>query len=199
MRTRFFASSDALRRWLQRHHATAAELWVGFHKRHTSRPSITWPELVDQVLCFGWIDGIRKSLDADRYAIRITPRKPTSSWSAVNLRRVKHLTKLGLMAPAGLAAHARRDPKKAGYSYEERPAGLKGAYARTLKANANADAFFQAQPPGYRRTVSFWVMSAKREDTRLRRLARLITDCAAGRRVGILARPTARSSRATRP
>jgi uncharacterized protein YdeI (YjbR/CyaY-like superfamily) len=199
VRPTFFPSPAALRRWLQTHHRTATELWVGFHKRHTSRPSITWPQLVDQVLCFGWIDGIRKRLDEDRYIIRITPRKPGSSWSAVNLRRVNQLAKLGLMAPAGLDAFRKRDRKKVGYSYEERPAGLNGSYAKALKANARAYDFFRRQPPGYRRTVSFWVLSAKREETRLRRLAQLIKDCAAGRRVGILARPTSRAARATPP
>lgn len=199
MRIRFFPSAAHLRRWLERHHAAATELWVGFYKRHTGRPSITWPELVDQVLCFGWIDGIRRSLDADRYAIRITPRKRGSGWSAVNLRRVKRLTQQGLMAPAGLAAHAGRDRTRAGYSYEERPAGLTGAYARTLKANAAAYAFFRAQAPWYRRTVSFWVTSAKREETRLRRLAHLIEASARGRRVGVLERPTRATRRAAPP
>jgi uncharacterized protein YdeI (YjbR/CyaY-like superfamily) len=198
-RPTFFPSPAALRRWLERHHATAAELWVGFHKRHTGQPSITWPELVDQVLCFGWIDGVRKRLDENRYVIRITPRKRGSSWSAVNVRRVKQLTTLGLMAPPGLAAFRRRDRTKASYSYEERPATLGGAYARRLKASPGAYAFFQAQAPWYRRTVSFWVMSAKREETRERRLAQLIEDSAAGRRVGILARPTAPPRRAARP
>ncbi len=198
-RPTFFPSAAALRRWLERHHATTRELWVGVHKRHTLRPSITWPQLVDQVLCFGWIDGVRKRLDEDRYAIRITPRKPGSSWSAVNLRRIKQLTRLGLMAPAGLAAFRKRDRKKAGYSYEERPAGLTGTYARALKANASAWTFFRAQPPWYRRTVSFWIMSAKREETRLRRLAQLIKDSAGGRRVGMLARPAPAAHRATPP
>jgi uncharacterized protein YdeI (YjbR/CyaY-like superfamily) len=199
VRPTFFPSPSALRRWLQTHHRTAAELWVGFHKRHTARPSITWPQLVDQVLCFGWIDGVRKRLDEDRYVIRITPRKPGSSWSAVNLRRVQQLTKLGLMTATGLTAFRNRDRRKTGYSYEERPQRLTGPYARALRANAKAYEFFRAQAPWYQRTVSFWVLSAKREETRHKRLAGLIEASAAGRRVGILERPTPATRRATPP
>jgi uncharacterized protein YdeI (YjbR/CyaY-like superfamily) len=195
----FFSSAAALRKWLRSHHRSASELVVGIHKRHTGKPSLTWPELVDQVLCFGWIDGVRRRLDEDSYTIRITPRKAGSSWSAVNVRRVQELTRKGLMARAGLAAFRTRDRKKAGYSYEDRPKSLGRTYARALKSNAKAHAFFRAQPPWYQRTVSFWVMSAKRDETRLRRLNQLIRDCAAGRRVGILQRPTPERRRATPP
>ncbi|HVE78212.1 MAG TPA: YdeI/OmpD-associated family protein [Gemmatimonadaceae bacterium] len=186
----FFADPAAWRRWLERHHATDTELWVGFYKKATGRPSITWPESVDGALCFGWIDGVRKSIDESSYRIRFTPRRPRSIWSAVNLRRVQALIEAGLVAPAGMRAFEARDPKRSGlYSFEQRKeAALAPADEARFRANAGAWKFFQARPPGYRRMATWWVVSAKREATRQRRLAALIEDSARGRAIG-LARP----------
>jgi uncharacterized protein YdeI (YjbR/CyaY-like superfamily) len=186
----YFESPEAFRAWLAEHHATATELWVGFHKKHTGRPSLDWAQSVDQALCFGWIDGIRKRVDDDRFVIRFTPRKPGSNWSAVNIGRVAELEAMGLMQPAGRAAFARRREQQSGiYSYEQRPADLPEAYAARLRADERAWAFWQGQPPGYRKTATWWVVSAKQEETRLRRLASLIDECANGRRIGPLVGP----------
>ena len=187
----FFATPDEWRAWLARHHATAPELLVGFYKRGTGRPSITWPESVDHALCYGWIDGVRKSLGAESYTIRFTPRRPGSTWSRINLKRVEDLEALGLMQPAGRAAHAARTAAKSGiYSYEQRAhARLTPEQERTFKRNRKAWTYFQAEAPWYRRTATFWVASAKREETRAKRLATLIADSAAGRRIGPLERP----------
>jgi uncharacterized protein YdeI (YjbR/CyaY-like superfamily) len=192
----FFATPAAWRAWLARHHATAAELWVGFYKRGSGRPSITWPESVDQALCYGWIDGVRRSLGPESYAIRFTPRRPGSTWSKVNLQRVGELEALGLMQPAGQAAHAARTAAKSGiYAYEQRDqARLTPEQEREFKRNRKAWAYFQAEAPWYRRTATYWVISAKRAENRAKRLATLIADSAAGRRIGQLdraARPLA--------
>jgi uncharacterized protein YdeI (YjbR/CyaY-like superfamily) len=194
MKRRFFATPAAWRAWLARHHATSSELWVGFHKRHTGHKSITWPESVDEALCFGWIDGIRRSLGASSYMIRFTPRRAGSTWSAVNTRRALQLKKAGLMRSAGLRALADRRQSRSGiYAYEQRrkTARLPSALARTFKANAKAWRFFQSQPPWYRRTASWWIISAKQEETRARRLRILIADSARGRRIGPLTPPKA--------
>ena len=187
----FFATPADFRTWLEAHHQTAAELWVGFHKKGTGRPSITWPEAVDEALCVGWIDGVRKSVDAERYAIRFTPRKARSTWSAVNLRRVPELIREGRMRPAGLAAYERRAEDRSGvYSYEQRgEARFDEEAEREFRAHPKAWEFFQAQPPGYRKMVTWWVVSAKREETRRKRLATLIDDSAHGRRIAGLQRP----------
>jgi uncharacterized protein YdeI (YjbR/CyaY-like superfamily) len=194
MRPRFFATPAKWREWLQRHHATAPELWVGFYKRGSGRPSMTWPESVDEALCFGWIDGVRKRLDETRYVIRFTPRRKGSIWSSVNLGRVKELTRGGLMRPAGLAAHEARTPAKSGiYAYEQRKtAKLPAAMARRLKTNRKAWAFFQQQPAWYRQVAIWWIVSAKKEETRERRLAALIEDSAAGRTIRPLTRAPAK-------
>jgi uncharacterized protein YdeI (YjbR/CyaY-like superfamily) len=185
----FFESPADFRRWLKKNHAKAGEFWVGFHKRGTGKPSLTWPESVEEALCFGWIDGIRKSINAARYMIRFTPRKPTSTWSAINIKTANRLIAEGRMQAAGLAAfQARKDRKSAIYSYENRPQALDLVYERTFRRNRVAWAFFQKQPPWYRRTASYWVMSAKLEETRQRRLATLIADSAKGRPIGPLTR-----------
>ena len=190
MDVRFFETPADFRAWLEANHETATELWVGFHKKATGRPSITWPEAVDQALCFGWIDGIRKSVDENSYTNRFTPRKPTSTWSKVNIDKVAKLTEAGLMMPAGLRAFEARDEANSGiYSFEQRPQELPPEYAARFEQNASAWAFFQSQPPGYRRLVTHWVLSAKREETRLKRLATLIEDSEHGRRIAALARP----------
>ena len=163
---------------------------MGFHKRATGRPSLTWPESVDEALCFGWIDGLRRSLAGGAYLIRFTPRKPRSVWSVVNVRRVAVLTAEGRMQPAGLAAFARRQENRSGiYSYEQRAEQLPEPYATQLRGHAAAWAYFQSCPPSYRKAAGWWVVSAKQEATRQRRLETLIADSAAGRKIGPLARP----------
>jgi uncharacterized protein YdeI (YjbR/CyaY-like superfamily) len=183
MKPRYFSSPAEWRQWLLEHHAGTPELLVGFYKVGSGRPSITWPESVDQALCFGWIDGIRRSIDDQRYCIRFTPRRPTSVWSAVNIRRVKELTRAGLMHVAGVkAVKARKESKSRIYAYEQQRklAKLGPEYSAAFKANPGAWAFFQSRPPGYRRMMSWWVVSAKKEETRLRRLKALISDSAKG-------------------
>jgi uncharacterized protein YdeI (YjbR/CyaY-like superfamily) len=186
----FFAAPAAFRTWLEEHHQTAQELWVGFYKTSSGKPSITWPEAVDQALCFGWIDGVRKGIDDASYTIRFTPRKPQSIWSTVNVKRAQELAQLGLMHPAGLKAFEERDQKKSGlYSYEQRKSSqLDPAYEEQFKANKKAWDFFQSKPPSYQQPAIWWVMSAKQEETRLKRLARLIEDSEHGRTVPPLTR-----------
>jgi uncharacterized protein YdeI (YjbR/CyaY-like superfamily) len=187
----FFATPDKWRRWLEKNHARATEVWVGFHRKGSGTASITWPEAVDEALCFGWIDGLRKSIDETRYTNRFTPRKKGSNWSHVNIARVAALTKEGRMQPPGIAAFEARVAGKSGvYSFEQRQTATLGDdFERQFRANAKAWAFFESQAPSYRRTATFWVMSAKQEATRERRLASLIADSTAGRRVGPLRRP----------
>jgi uncharacterized protein YdeI (YjbR/CyaY-like superfamily) len=179
----FFAKPADFRAWLEQHHADVRELLVGFHKRDSKRPSLTWPESVDAALCFGWIDGVRKRIDEESYTIRFTPRKPRSTWSLVNVQRMRELAKLGLVQPAGNQAFGQRVQGKSGtYAYEQkRVAELEGPYARKLKANKKAWAGFQTLPPWYRNKVCWWVMSAKKEETRLKRLDLLIEDSASGK------------------
>jgi uncharacterized protein YdeI (YjbR/CyaY-like superfamily) len=189
----FFASPNEWRGWLEKNHAGEQEFWVGFYKRDSGRPSITWPEAVDGALCFGWIDGVRKSIDALSYKIRFTPRKPRSIWSAINIRRAKELSKLGLMHAAGLTAFEKRDgDRSAIYAYEQRQtATLPREFEKQFRANKEGWTFFQSQPPWYRRTSTYWVISAKREEIRRKRLATLI-DCSASKRnIPALTRPSA--------
>lgn len=183
---RFFPSPPAFRRWLERHHATAGELWVGFYKKATGRPTLTWSEAVDEALCFGWIDGVRKRVDADSYTNRFTPRRAGSNWSLVNIRKVAALKRAGRMHPSGLAVFKARKAKQTGvYSFEQRKSVTFDTEAQaSFKADAVAWHFFQRQPPGYRTLITWWVMSAKRPETRARRLARLVADSRAGKRVG---------------
>ncbi|HEX7018628.1 MAG TPA: YdeI/OmpD-associated family protein [Gemmatimonadaceae bacterium] len=191
MKPTFFEAPAEFRRWLEQNHESASELWVGFWKKGSGRPSITWPESVDEALCFGWIDGVRKALDGESYVIRFTPRRlRRSTWSAVNTKRAQELIEAGRMRPAGLRAFEARDAARSGvYSFEQRQqATLTRDQKKQFRANKQAWAFFQAQPPGYRKIVAFWVTSAKREETRARRLRTLMEDSAAGRRIGILRR-----------
>jgi uncharacterized protein YdeI (YjbR/CyaY-like superfamily) len=182
----FFGSPEALRRWLLANHDSADELLVGLYKKAAGKPSITWPQLVDQLLCFGWIDGVRKSLDENRYTIRVTPRRKGSVWSAVNLRRARELIELGWMKPSGLAAYEARDEEKTRrYSYEREQAALDAGLEAVFRANEKAWSFYEAQPPGYRKLAAFYVMSAKREETRRRRLENLIRESESGRRIGL--------------
>jgi uncharacterized protein YdeI (YjbR/CyaY-like superfamily) len=186
----FFETPAHFRAWLEEHHEARRELLVGFYKKGSKRPSMTWPQSVDEALCFGWIDGIRRGIDDESYSIRFTPRKPTSNWSSVNIARVAELTKDGRMRPAGLEAFERRSEKRSGiYAYEQRKtARLSADQQREFMENDAAWSFFQAQPPGYRQNATYWVVSAKREETRRKRLATLIEDSASGRRLGRLTR-----------
>jgi len=178
----FFATPADFRAWLEKNHALHAELSVGFYKRDSGKPSITWPESVDAALCYGWIDGVRNSIDAVSYRIRFTPRKPTSTWSAINVKRVTELTKLGSMHPAGIKAFKARKGDKTGiYAYEQRKsAKLPREYERKFRANKKAWTFFQKQPPWYQRTAAYRVITAKQEATRQKRLGELIRDSEAG-------------------
>lgn len=184
MTPRFFRSATDFRKWLAANHVTASEVWVGFYKKGASKRGISYSDAVDQALCFGWIDGVRKGVEEDAYAIRFTPRKPGSIWSAVNIAKVDKLQKEGLMEPSGLAAFERRDPKRSKiYSYEQREASFDDDQLRRFRKNKAAWAFFERQPPSYRKGATWWVTSAKRDETKERRLTQLIADSAAGRRV----------------
>lgn len=184
MEPTFFEKPADFRAWLENNHDKVDELWVGYYKKATNRASITWPESVDQALCFGWIDGLRKSIDDKSYKIRFTPRRPTSIWSAVNIKRIKELIEEGQVHPAGLAAYERRKEKKSRvYSYEKKPAELKGAYEKEFKESPGAWTNFQNMTPYYRKTAIHWVMSAKREETQLRRLRTLIESSKKGEKI----------------
>ncbi|MEO9483605.1 MAG: YdeI/OmpD-associated family protein [Ekhidna sp.] len=176
----FFSTPDHFRKWLEENHEQESELWVGYYKKATGRPSITWPESVDQALCFGWIDGIRKRLDDESYQIRFTPRKPNSHWSNVNIRKIKNLKKENLLMPAGIASYKMRNPENSGKaSFEQKNLTLSKAYEAKLKANKEAWSFFNEKlAPSYRKQSIWWVMSAKREETREKRLNTLI-ECSA--------------------
>ena len=177
MKPRFFPTAAQFRRWLEAHHASAAELVVGFHKRESGKPSLTWPESVDEALCFGWIDGVRRRIDADSYSIRFSPRRAGSIWSAVNIAKVEALERSARMTDAGRAAFARRRENRSGtYSYEQRPQELPPEYRLILDANPAAARDFDARPAWYRKTAIWKIVSAKQEVTRLRRLAQLV-DC----------------------
>jgi uncharacterized protein YdeI (YjbR/CyaY-like superfamily) len=203
---RFFRRPEEFRAWLEVYHEEKTELLVGFYKRGSGRASLTWPESVDEALSFGWIDGVRKGIDDSSYTIRFTPRRPKSIWSAINVARVGALTKQGRMRPAGLAAFALRTPERTGvYSFERTTdATLTDDEERTLRASRSASAYFDAQAPGYRRVALHWVTSAKREDTRARRLATLIESSEAGLHVPPLrraapAKTKAKTGSASRP
>jgi uncharacterized protein YdeI (YjbR/CyaY-like superfamily) len=191
----FFATPSDWRRWLEENHATRRVLRVGFHKKGSGQPSITWPEAVDQALCFGWIDGVRRSIDDTDYEIRFTPRKAGSNWSAVNVKRVQELTAQGLMHPAGRKAFEARKPAKTGiYSFEQRDkAVLDPSHEALLRAHPQAWSYFESRPPSYRKAAIWWIVSAKQEATRLRRLQSLIDHSEQGRTVPPLTRPAPRT------
>ena len=184
MKPKFFRTAADFRTWLEKNHATATELWVGFYKKESGKPSITWPESVDRALCFGWIDGIRKRVDEISYQIRFTPRRRGSIWSAINIKRARELVRQKQMQPSGLRAFAARIENKSGiYSYEQRSTELTEQYAKLLKKNNAAWNFFENQPPSYRRMIGWWVISAKKEETRMARLAKLISESSRGKRL----------------
>lgn len=180
----FFKSSSRLREWLEKSHDKARELWVGFYKTRSKRQGITYKEALDEALCFGWIDGVRKSVGEMSYTIRFSPRKPRSNWSVVNIRRAGELTALGRMKPSGRKAFDERERRKSGrYSYEDRPRRLDRVYEKKFRVRKRAWNFFQGQAPSYQRAACWWVMSPVKEETRLKRLATLIEASGRGRRV----------------
>jgi uncharacterized protein YdeI (YjbR/CyaY-like superfamily) len=184
LKPKFFRTAADFRIWLEKNHTTASELWVGFYKKDSGKPSITWPESVDQALCFGWIDGIRKGVDGISYQIRFMPRRRRSIWSAINVKRAKELVRRKQMRPTGLKAFAARIDNKSGiYSYEQRSTELNQPYAKLLKKNKAAWNFFEQQPPFYRKMIGWWIISAKKEETRMDRLAKLISQSAKGKRL----------------
>ncbi|MBU2670628.1 YdeI/OmpD-associated family protein [Actinoplanes bogorensis] len=185
MEAQFFDTPAELRAWFEQHHESAPELFVGYWKKGSGRIGVTHPQAIEQALCFGWIDSIGRSIDNDSYQVRFTPRRKGSVWSAVNIAKIAELTEAGLMAPAGLHAFEQRRPDRvAVYSYEQ-PADAVFDDAQTARFRAEGAAWewFSAQTPSYRRAAVHWVVSAKRADTRERRLTQLITDSAAGRKV----------------
>jgi uncharacterized protein YdeI (YjbR/CyaY-like superfamily) len=190
MEPTYFASPQEFRAWLERNHQSETEILVGFHKVGSGRPSMTWPESVDQALCFGWIDGVRRRVDDGRYTIRFTPRKSRSTWSAVNVKRMGELMKAGLVHPDGVRAFEGRTDKRSGiYSYEQREhATLPPEQEARFKATPGAWEFFTVQPAWYRKAALWWVVSGKKEETRDRRLDTLIADSAAGRPIKLLDR-----------
>lgn len=187
MKPRFFSGPQQFHRWLVENHDSVNELLVGFHKKSSGKRSITYPEALDEALCFGWIDGIRKNLNETSYTIRFTPRRPKSIWSLVNIRHVERLKKDGRMQPSGLAAFALRDAKRTAiYSFENKPRVLSPEFQSLFRKNSNAWEFFNKQPPFFKKTIAFWVMSAKKEETRLRRLNQLIEASAKEERLGVI-------------
>ena len=175
MKVTYFKSAAEFRAWLELHHAKATELWVGFYKKDSCKGGITYAEALDEALCFGWIDGVRKRVDELSYTNRFSPRKARSIWSVVNTRRVEQLRELGRMTEGGLNAFAKRDPARSGVYSFERATAFDARTEKKFKSNKQAWTFFQAQPPGYQRLAKHWIMSAKRDETRLSRLERLIT------------------------
>jgi uncharacterized protein YdeI (YjbR/CyaY-like superfamily) len=182
---RYFRSPAEFRVWLEANHERATEIWVGFYKKHTGKQGMSWSEAVDQALCFGWIDSVLHRVDDARHVRRFTPRRPNSIWSKVNVAKVKQLAEAGVMHPAGMAPFLARGAKhEEGYSVAARDSTLSPAYQRRFRANKSAWTWYRAQVPSYQRQTAHWVMSAKREETRERRLEQLIADAAAGKRVG---------------
>lgn len=195
MKPRFFRSSDEFRKWLEANHDTASEVYVGFYKKASGKKGISYKEAVDQALCFGWIDTTVKGIDEERYMQRFTPRRKGSIWSAVNIKRVGELTEQGLMHPAGLKTFQTRDPTKQGlYSFENPPQDLPPEQEKRFKANKAAWGFFNEQPAGYKRAAIWWVVSAKREETKERRIQTLIDDSEAGRRLKHLVSPSRKTN-----
>jgi uncharacterized protein YdeI (YjbR/CyaY-like superfamily) len=181
MKAKFFSTPSGFRNWLEKNHDKKTELVVGFYKVGSGKPSMSWSESVDEALCFGWIDGVRTSIDKDRYQIRFTPRKPTSIWSTINIKKVEVLTKQGLMHPAGLASFEKRTENRSGiYSFEKEEVKLSPSFIQQFKANKKAWKYFDSLAPSYKKVSTNWVMSAKQESTRLKRLHIIIADSEAG-------------------
>jgi uncharacterized protein YdeI (YjbR/CyaY-like superfamily) len=184
MKPTFFRTPADFRKWLIKYHDKRDILLVGFYKKDSGKPSITWAESVDQALCFGWIDGVRKRIDETSYTIRFTPRRSSSIWSNININRARVLIEEGQMQPPGLKAFAARRENKSGiYAYEQRTVELPEPYNRLLKKNKTAWSFFQAQPPGYRKLMSWYIASAKKEETRSKRFERVLAYSIQGKRL----------------
>jgi uncharacterized protein YdeI (YjbR/CyaY-like superfamily) len=175
LKPKFFKDQKELRTWFEKNHDKKKEIWVGFYKKDSGKANFTWSQSVDQALCFGWIDGIRKSIDEESYMIRFTPRNPKSNWSAINIKKINELTKLGLMLPSGIEAFKKREDKRSEvYSFEQNKVKLSKKYELKFKSNKEAWKFFQSLPPSTKKPSIWWVMSAKKEETQLRRLEILI-------------------------
>lgn len=186
----YFETQNHFRHWLEKNYDKITELWVGYYKLDSGKPSMTWSQSVDLALCFGWIDGLRKSIDSESYCIRFTPRKSTSTWSGINIQKVDEMIKLGLMHPAGIAAFEKRKELKSEiYSYENKPEKLTSEYEILFKSHTKAWDFFQLQFPSYQKTALYWIMSAKQEPTRLKRLSELISNCETGLKIKLLRKP----------
>ena len=184
MQPTFFPTQSAFRKWLEKHSHKETELLVGYYRVDSGKPSMTWSESVDQALCFGWIDGIRRSIDAESYSIRFTPRKPKSIWSAINIKKVEDLTEKGLMKPAGIAAfNLREEHRSRIYSFEKEETPFSPAFEKRLKANKKALAYFESTAKSYQKVCRHWVMSAKQEATREKRMNELISDSEAGMKI----------------
>jgi uncharacterized protein YdeI (YjbR/CyaY-like superfamily) len=184
MKLIFFPTQKDLRKWFEKNHKKEKELWAGFYKVSSGKPSITWSQSVDEAICFGWIDGIRKSVDEESYCIRFTPRNPKSNWSAINIKKAKALIEFGQIKPEGLRLfNLRNEEKSKVYSYENAAVEFEKSFEKKFKANKNAWKYFQSAPPSYRKVTTRWVMSAKQEATRLKRLNELIIDSAAGKKI----------------
>lgn len=182
---KFFKTPEAFRMWLEKNHSKKDELWLGYYKKSSGKKSITYKQALDEVLCFGWIDGISKGIDDEKYCQRYTPRRPRSIWSIVNIKKIEELTKKGLMHESGLNAFNTRDVKRTGlYSAEQKEIKMPAAYLKKIKANKRAWEYFSNMPPGYQKTATWWVISAKQEVTRLRRLDAMIADSVARRKIG---------------
>jgi uncharacterized protein YdeI (YjbR/CyaY-like superfamily) len=192
-RPRYFQNQAKLRRWFQAHHASKKELWLGFHKVHTGRPSVTYRQALDEALCFGWIDGVRRGLGDEAWSIRFIPRVRKDNWSLVNIRRAKELILAGHMSPPGLRAFEHRNEDKAGAAHHgRRDAQLDASSERALRTDAGAWAFWSAQPPSYQKPAAWWILTAKKPETKARRLAQLLADSARGRRLRMLTPPSKR-------
>lgn len=183
---KYFKTQNEFRKWLASHHFRTAQLEIGFYKVATGTASITYRQALDEALCFGWIDGVRRRIDAQSYSIRFTPRREKSNWSLVNCKRFAELSEMGLVQPSGKGAFERRPRQHNEYSFERKERKLTSALEKLFRKNKSAWEFFNSQPPGYRKTASWWVISAKQEATRLRRLELLIADSAKKRRLGVV-------------
>jgi len=187
MKAKFFSSPGQFRQWLEQNHDRETELLVGFHKKSSGKKSITYPEALDEALCFGWIDGVRRNMDETSYSIRFTPRQPRSIWSLVNVNHVERLKKERRMHAAGLAAYDRRDPERTGiYAFENEPRQLSPAYEKIFRQNKKAWKFFEQMAPSLKRTSIYWIMSAKKEETQIRRLKHVIENSEKGVKSGVL-------------
>ena len=187
MKVKFFSSAEQFRKWLERNHETESELFIGFHKKSSGKKSITYPEALDEALCFGWIDGVRRKINETSYTQRFSPRRPKSIWSLINIKHVERLKKQGRMQSAGLVVFGRREPRRIGvYSFENSPLQLPAAYEKKFRQNKTAWDFFEQQAPSFKKVAIFWIMSAKKEETQMSRLLQLIENAEKGIKRGAI-------------